>query len=436
MKTKRLLALFCSFCFILILVALPFLTGCAPKEVTPPAPPPETPQAPPAEILKVGTILPMNNPWGVEADKCLRLLFDNLNATGGLEVQGKKYNVQLITYDDKYTLDGGKAAAERLVYQDKVKFIVGPLASSSVLGIIPVTEAEKVLLIHSSSTDQAFNLNYRYTFRSMPAKASVSAMYTFALKMNPNIKTQSIVASDDAFGHGYVDGGHACGKTFGITDVGDFFYTMQTTDFTDLATKAASLKPDFIFFVGTTGTTAGLTMKALYEAGWHGLVVSGSSPVWSEIKAVSTPEAMEGFCYQTRDPSVFPTGPAKDRPAAVELRKLYEAKYGTWNGVGAMWVNSYYLFVEAIKKANSLDPGRISAILGAAPISYPTPMGQCTTIRRPDLGITQYMDCLAEADFGVVKNMQEAYAASLTFAEVLAGVEMVFGYKGEWYTKE
>jgi ABC-type branched-subunit amino acid transport system substrate-binding protein len=39
-------------------------------------------------------------------------------------------------YDDQYTGQGGKAAAERLVNQDKVKFIIGPVGAPPALSMI------------------------------------------------------------------------------------------------------------------------------------------------------------------------------------------------------------------------------------------------------------------------------------------------------------
>ena len=53
MKRKRLLVLSGNICLVLILVALPFMTACAPKEVAPPeevAPPPVEVAPPPEEV--------------------------------------------------------------------------------------------------------------------------------------------------------------------------------------------------------------------------------------------------------------------------------------------------------------------------------------------------------------------------------------------------
>ena len=63
---------------------------------------------------------------------------------GGFKAGGKTYKLELIMYDDQYTGAGGKAAAERLVNQDKVKFIIGPVGSPPALGVISVTNPAKV----------------------------------------------------------------------------------------------------------------------------------------------------------------------------------------------------------------------------------------------------------------------------------------------------
>ena len=66
---------------------------------------------------------------GLAAQRGMEIAIEEINAAGGVKAEGKIYKLQLVMYDDQYTGAGGKAAAERLVNQDKVKFIIGPVGS-------------------------------------------------------------------------------------------------------------------------------------------------------------------------------------------------------------------------------------------------------------------------------------------------------------------
>ena len=52
-----------------------------------------------------------------------------LNETPCLEVGGKKYKLKTVVYDNKYTAEGGIAAANRLVFEDGAKYVVGSVGS-------------------------------------------------------------------------------------------------------------------------------------------------------------------------------------------------------------------------------------------------------------------------------------------------------------------
>ena len=95
--------------------------------------------APAQETLKIGGIGPLSGggtAWGLAAQRGIEIAIEEINAAGGFKAGGKTYKLELIMYDDQYTGAGGKAAAERLVNQDKVKFIVGPVGSPPALGAI------------------------------------------------------------------------------------------------------------------------------------------------------------------------------------------------------------------------------------------------------------------------------------------------------------
>ena len=102
------------------------------------------------DVIKIGGIGPLSGggtAWGLAAQRGIEIAIEEINAAGGVKAEGKTYKLQLIMYDDQYTGQGGKAAAERLVNQDNVKFIIGPVGSPPALGVISVTNPAKVIAL-------------------------------------------------------------------------------------------------------------------------------------------------------------------------------------------------------------------------------------------------------------------------------------------------
>ena len=110
------------------------------------------------ETLKIGALVTLSGAgaaWGQGMKNAAELAADQVNAKGGLEVGGKKYKVEVVAYDDKYQANEGVTVANRLVFEDKVKYMIGPVGSAVVLAIQPITEKNKVIVMTLGFTPKA-----------------------------------------------------------------------------------------------------------------------------------------------------------------------------------------------------------------------------------------------------------------------------------------
>ena len=122
----------------------------------------------PAETLKIGVIGPLSGPaalWGTNMETILEVIADEVNGKGGLKVGNKVYTIKIIPYDDKYQGEAALTAANRLIYEDKAKYIFGPMGSASILSAQTATEKEKVLLIMNGFTKKGIAPDKPFTFR-------------------------------------------------------------------------------------------------------------------------------------------------------------------------------------------------------------------------------------------------------------------------------
>jgi branched-chain amino acid transport system substrate-binding protein len=163
------------------------------------------------------------------------------------------------------------------------------------------------------------------------------------------------------------------------------YFKRGATDFYPVATRVVAAKPDLIDFGGTAGRDQGLLAKALREVGYKGLIaVFYSNPgVFSQIAGMDNAEGAL-FPNSVSDPQT---------PGQQEAYDWYVKKYGS--PVPGMYYDNadpLFMLIEAVKKANSLDPVKVSetfrnvkwdSIFGLSYIGMESVYGLKSSLCRP-----------------------------------------------------
>lgn len=249
-----------------------------------------------AKVLKIGCTLPLNLGMGVETKKMLEVIVPKYNEAGGLTVKGERYQIDLIIYDDKYTAESGRAAVERLIYQDKVKFIIAQIGSNPIVAGLGITEAEKVLVMAGGASPKIVQPNNQFTFGTSTTRTSIPPLWMMAKKVFPQAKSAVFISPDDETGKARATEETQVAEAHGVKVLKVLYYPRDTVDFSTIAAKALSFKPDLVSYPGAVaGTQFGLQLKAMHSAGFRGGQISAIPPQMEEIKAVASNEAMEGL---------------------------------------------------------------------------------------------------------------------------------------------
>jgi len=422
-KGKRLLTLIGSTCLVLVLAALPFVGACAPEKVSPP--PEEEKPVPEAKTLKIGCTLPLNLGMGIETKKCLDVIVPAFNKAGGLTVGGQRYNIDLIVYDDKYTADGGKAAVERLVYQDKVKFMVCQIGSAPILAGLPLTEENKIPTFCGGLSPKILAPTNHYVVRTSVVSTLDPSVHAYVVSKYPHMKTLVLLSPDDESGRAQSAAAKTIAKALGLNVIDSLFYPRETMDFLAIGTKVKTLAPDAVTFPATDpGNQFGLQLKELYAAGWTGIKYQPTAPNMDEVMSVAPKEAVEGLIT-----SIKPTELDKPPSAARELKELYMREYGSWSQTGVAWIGGWYVLIAAIKKANSLDPDDVmNAVEG---LEVDTPLGYARMVKRPDLGNYRCVEFMPALYIAETKDGKLIYTVTVPQDQGLAACEKIFG-GGSW----
>jgi len=249
-----------------------------------------------AQTIKIGVIAPLTGPaapWGAATAGGPKILAAEINAKGGLDVGGKKYQVEVVAYDDQYKAGDAVAAYSRLVRQDGAKFVIA-MTSASTLAIKQNLEDEKVIGLTSSLTDKAFDGNTKYLFRLYSPPTHFLAPLVSWMRGNLKEKRLVIINPNDETGWAQTELSKTVYKKEGFEVLGSELYERSAKDFQPLLTKVIAMKPEIIDLSTTVPASAGLVVRQARDLGYKGIFVQTGAGGAKEIVAGAGKEAAEG----------------------------------------------------------------------------------------------------------------------------------------------
>jgi branched-chain amino acid transport system substrate-binding protein len=305
-----------------------------------------------AEVLKVGGIGSLSGggtAWGLAIKRGAELAIDEVNNAGGLKVGDKTYNIEFLMYDDQYTGQGGKTAAERLVFQDKVKYIIGPIGSNPVLSTMEVTTPQKVLLISNGYTPSILKNEHKasYNFRFTLTNLEYAPNMMKWVKENLKLKKVGILVPNDAIGQSVAPPLVKLYQDNGIETLVDH-YERGSKEFSPLITRLMAAGIDGFDINFNAPGEAGLMVKQARQIGYDKLIFQMGGPSVPEIIEVAGKQA-EGFLsYEMFD---------FDAPTAQPFVKAYAAKYGAGiiNSQTPAFYNATKILLEALRRAGTVE---------------------------------------------------------------------------------
>ena len=167
-----------------------------------------------------------------------------INDRGGVTVNGEKYRVELIVYDDQSSPPGAVAAANKVV-QDNIKFLLAPMFMPSNLAIAPITERAKIIRVQATTSGvEQYGPKNKFMFASSLTICTIPAIYDFLTKNYPKAKRIARLVPDDPGAKAFNDYDVKEAQKRGCEVVFDEPFKIGIEDFYPLLTKALEKKPD------------------------------------------------------------------------------------------------------------------------------------------------------------------------------------------------
>ncbi len=306
-----------------------------------------------AKTIKVGINAPMTGdiPKVGEGTKfAAQMWLEDIKAAGGLEVGGKKYDVELVIEDNESKAESAVKVNTKMITEDEVLVIVGPQASKQAIPAGGVANNYKTPMISPWSTNPDTTKDRPFVFRGCfldPFQGPVLANF---IKEEFGFKKAAVlydVASDYPKGLAEFFK-EAWEKVNGPGSVVAFeSFTTKDADFSSQLTKIIKSGAEVLFTPQYYNEVA-LIVQQAHELGWDKPIVGSDS--WGSAETV---ELCGKDCYGLFFSTHYAAAGAKGATKAFIDR--YNKKYGyVPDDVGALTWDALNIVQEAIQSAGKI----------------------------------------------------------------------------------
>ena len=316
--------------------------------------------------VKLAIVVPLSGDvktFGESTRDGAMMAFDEARAAG--------WEIEVVLADSKCDAQEAALAANKVIFEDGVKYIVGEVCSSASIPISEIAETEGVLQISPTSTNPDVTLNEdgstkEYVFRACfldPFQGEVVA----SLAKELGADTAAVLYD---VGNDYVKGlaefFKASFEEMGGTVPVFEAYTKEDSDFSGILGKVAAANVDAIFLpdyypkvnlIAAQVAERGITAQLLGADGWD-------SP---ELEVALLEGGMFSNHYSPADP----------RPVVQEFVAKYTAKYGAEpDALATLAYDAAWILLQAVSDAGVDDPAVVKDAMAA--VRYDGVSGEIT----------------------------------------------------------
>jgi len=360
-------------------------------------------KAAPSDVFKVGVTDWLAAPIGIEISNWFKLYAKMVNEDGGSKIGDKTYKLEMINEDHGADPTKHQAALEKLIFNDKVKFILESFGADQNQSA-QIAEQNKVIILGLGFGDETAKPKFSYFYRAQGLYFLRGSNYVmYKIFKERGAKNVLLVNPDGEAGKANVAQFSTVLPVVGLEKLTPIFFPAATTDFSGVAIKVKQLNPDAID-LGAAGDDQIVNfVRALKEVGWKGQMYPGlmnANLLANLVKTVGK-EYIEGFVA----PYLAPKGMTTDDKEIKALVKAYPKEYnGALGEDGVYWTAPWFVFKGAVDATQSTDPEVIKKYLAGQPKAEKTVCGMVHLFARPDVGNNAACDGIPSHGIGMIKN--------------------------------
>jgi branched-chain amino acid transport system substrate-binding protein len=304
-----------------------------------------------ADEIGIGFTGPLSGPAAEYGQDCFNgvdMAVNEINAAGGVKVQGKKYTFKLEKLDDRTDPTLAKNNAIRFVSQNKAIAVFNPVATT--IGAIMAIPEQNFIIAAFSSVHTIMDKKHPMIINPVPNFVAYAKNFSI-VAWDKGWRNGAMVVTLGAYGDAWRTVFKAVWEKKGgkiLADKPANYYT--ETDFSAQLTAAIATKPDFLVVGGPSAPSA-LVIEQARSLGFKGgfVLIDQAKPDYI-AKTLGNMKLLEGM-ISTGDIKALPL------PIMPAYSKKYNAAYkgSVVNAENCLNYNMMHIIARAITAAQSLD---------------------------------------------------------------------------------
>lgn len=297
-------------------------------------------------VLKIGFVGVTSGPaaaWGISNQRSMETRADWLNELGGYEIDGTKYDIEIVAFDDQKDPKRAIAGMEKMA-QEGIHYVVGPNVDDGAAAVRPVAEQNGIMYFPYAFPKELYTAPASNAVLGMVANyQSGPAIYKHLMENN-GVKKVAFVAANESDPLSQRDGGVEAAKALGLEVVSDSVtYQVDTTDFTPVLLPVIQTQPDLLVLSGVSPANAPQLIRSARELGYEGLI-STETAQDATVLQEGAGELANGF--------ISVGGASTPELASDQMREFvdrYTQKFGEYNDESNTKVYALEYILETIK---------------------------------------------------------------------------------------
>ena len=326
------------------------------------------------DVIKLGVVSNLSVAaqfYGEEVVNGYKLAVSEINANGGVEVNGKKMKIELVIKDD--AADASTAVTQYNAMADDIDGVLGATITGTSIALSEACNSDGMPMVTPSGTGD------RITYDDGKLKSTVfrtcfidSYQGTILAKLaqDKNVKKAVLFKnSSDAYSSGIADAFTAGASTYGYQVVQTLTYDnleALRTSMSSFVTTTLAAEPEAVVVPDYTDQVR-TVVAALREAGYTGMIFGGDG--WDGVTTDYDSTKTQYFVNTFYATAIYPNDTT---PKVAKFYADYKAAYNDKandfyrNGhsevpsmFAALAYDAVYLYAEAFAKAGTTDNAKV-----------------------------------------------------------------------------
>ncbi|MFD1392807.1 ABC transporter substrate-binding protein [Lacticaseibacillus jixianensis] len=320
--------------------------------------------------------------YGNQMKQGFEMAVKQINAKGGIKVNGKKIKIKTVIRDNKSTTSGSSSVAAQLAGSDEVSAIVGPATTNDGTAAIPNITKAQVPSVSPSATDPNYTLQKNGKVQPFVFRACFENNFqgeTAAHFADNTLKAKNVAVLEDNssdYGTGLAK---AFKGAFKGTVVSTQSFSEGDKDFNALLTAIKGKKIDAIYAPGYY-SELGLIIKQARSMGITVPIIGSDGMADPKLAEIAGSSNASDIYYTTPFSTKSGSTNSMAKTFMADFKKEYKTDAPTFS---ALAYDSVLMVKQAIEDANSTNSVKIAKALAKIK-NMPAVTGEMTVNKSHD----------------------------------------------------